>query len=251
MKNSLDRKILDTFFINSIVFDNNPIKVIKEKTDEYKNIDKDNRNILMNRILSTLTDFVIEYNGMQFLDDYMVQNIYTIINYVKDNYNYSGIEDKQHVYNLRNKMISMLNNYFGDNNGVFYLSQLDLRKIYFDCSYKIDEFNIPDTIKDSIRSSLSLDHFFYNLLIRDRENISDKTINTLKMNTMFIYSVNYFSIECSNVLEKNMVLKEILLANKKIINSLNFKLGFKKEEYDKTKCLIKSTKQLLNEMRWS
>lgn len=244
-------KFSNALFINSIVFNNNPIKVIKQENDENINNKNADPNILMDRILNTLTDFVIEYNGMQFLDDYMVQNIYTIINYVKDNYNYSGIEDKQKIYDLRNKIISMLNNYFGDNNGIFYLLQFDSRRIYLDCSYKIDEFNIPMTIKDSIRSSLSLDRFFYNLLIRDRKNISDKTIDILKMNTMFIYSVNHFSIECSDVLEKNMVLKEILLTNKKIINSLNFKLGIRKEEYDKTKCLIKSTKQLLNEIRWS
>lgn len=243
-------KFANDLFINSIVFDINPIKVIKEKAAEYKNVEKDNSNILMNRVLSTLTDFVIEYNGMQFLDDYIVQNIYTTINYIKDNYNYSGIEEKQKIYDLRNKIISMLNNYFGDNNGIFYLSQLDARKIYLDCSYKLDEFNIPDTIKQDIQSSLSFDSFFYDILIRDRENVSDKTIDILTMNTMFMYSVNYFWIECSDILEKNMILREILLKNKKIINSLNFKLGFKEEEYDKTKCLIKSTKQLLNDIRW-
>lgn len=250
MKNSLDKKIPDTFFINSIVFDDNPIKVIKQKADEYKNIEEDKNNILFDRVLITLDAFVNEYNNMQFLDDYMVQNIYTIINYIKDNYNYSCMEVKQKVYDLRNKIIVILNNYFGANDNSFYLDQCNKRGIFLDCSNNVDEFNIPDTIKKDIQVSLSFDNFFYDILIKDRKNIPDKTIDILVMNTMFVYSVNFFRFECPSLLEQNIVLKEVLIANKKIINSLNFKLGINKE-CDKTKCLIKSTKQLLNAIRWS
>lgn len=235
---------IDSLFINSIVFSDDPIKVINQKNDN------NSSNILFDKILVTLYDFVIEYNNMQFFDDYMAKNIYTIINYIKDNYAYSCIEDKQKVYDLRNKIIRIVNKYLGNNNDNFYLSQIDYRKIFLDCSNKLNEFNIPDTIKQNVHDSLSLDGFFYDILIKDKKNISDKTFDILIMNTMFIYSVNFFRFEYPELLDNNILLKEILLTNKKIIDSLSFKFGFNKK-YDKTKCLIKSTKQLLNEIRWS
>ena len=252
------KKLSNDFFINSIVFDIEPIKAIKQKAD---NVGKqDNSNILLNKILSTLDDFVIEFNSMQFFDDYIAQNIYNIVDYIRDNYVYNNIEIKQKVYESCNKILSGVNNYFGANSNSFYLDQFNARGIFLDCSNKVNEFNIPDTVKDDIRSSLSFDNFFYDILVKKRKDISDRTIETCIMNTMFMYSVNYFYIELCNskysdfdhykILENNLALKEILLANKKIINSLNFKLGYDKK-YAKTKCLIKSTNQLLNDIRWS
>lgn len=246
MKNSLDKRILDTFFINSIVFDDNPIKVIKQNLNQGNT---NNSNIIFDRILYLLDAFVNEYNDMQFLDDYMVQNIYNIVDYIRDNYVYIG-GSKQKIYEFRNKILSGINNYFGANDNSFYLDQFNKRGVFLDCSNNVDEFNIPDTIKKDIQVSLSFDNFFYDILIKDRKNIPDKTIDILVMNTMFVYSVNFFRFECPSLLEQNIVLKEVLIANKKIINSLNFKLGINKE-CDKTKCLIKSTKQLLNAIRWS
>ncbi len=190
------KKLSDDFFINSIVFDIEPIMAIKQKDDNFgKN---DNSNIFLDRILNTLDSFVIEYNNMQFFDDYMAKNIYNIIDYIKDNYSYNTVGSKQKVYDTCNKILTGVNSYSGTNNNIFYLEQFEARRIFFDCSSKVNEFNIPDTIKDSIRSSLSFDYFFYDILIKNRKDVSNSTMQLLIMNTMFMYSANYFSFQLRN-----------------------------------------------------
>ena len=64
----------DKFFINAIVFDENPIMIIEQYNTD---------NSFFDKLLTLLNYFIENYNSMQSFDDYMVKNN---INYKRSNY---------------------------------------------------------------------------------------------------------------------------------------------------------------------
>lgn len=229
-------KKTNNFFINSIVFDENPIRII----EQYKI-----NNLFFDEILILLVNFINDYNDMQMLDNYMVQNIYEIISYIKYHYDYNSVEDRKNKINIYNNLITKLNNNFNTNSEIFYINQYLSRGINSDYNYTFSEFFVPEELKKIVRISLCYDNFFYEILNKQRKNISESEFSILVMNSLFIYSVNYFYLECPSILENNSILKEVLIKNKKILNS-----PFIKNKTD-SQSLKKYSKKLFNKIRWS
>lgn len=227
----------DKFFINAIVFDENPIMII-----EQYNID----NLFFDKLLTLLNYFIENYNSMQSFDDYMVKNILDIINYIKCNYKYDSAIDKKNKYDIYNNAIISLNNSLQVNSEYFYISNGLARGILSGYDYKFNNFFVPKNIKQIIRTSLCYDNFFYDILTKERKNVSDSEISILVMNELFIYSVNYFRLECPKILENNSILKQVLIENKKFL--FEFKNLDDKDFYT-LKNLKKSSKKLLKEIR--
>ena len=223
--------------INSLVFEDEPIKVMKQY----------NNNESLDKILELIQNFIMIYNDFQSFDDYMAQNIYDILNYIRYNYNYRNQEEKNQKYEFYRICISQLNNRLQVNNEEFYMSQFLARGMNFDYIKKLGSYMLPDTIKENIRSSLCFDKFFYDILAKNPQNVSNSELSILIMNTMFIYSTNYFYLECPDILNNNFILKQVLMENKKILT--NNKL--KNHDYEITKSLKKCNKYLLKEIRWS
>ncbi len=231
----------DEFFINEIIFNEDPIKIIRQKKIE---------NRFLESLLVLIDDFLLVYNDIQAFDDFVIQNVSNVINFIRNNYNYYDEGDKKIKYQCYNDLILRLNRGLRTNNDDFYKQHFIMRGIDLDYKFDIDNFCMPEQLRDEVRLSLSLDKFFYDILIKRIENVSQSEKSMLTMNTLFLYSVNFFRLECPEVLEKNLILKNILLNNKKIIESFSFRLGLNCG-YEKTNCLVKSSKQLLKEIRWS
>lgn len=230
---------IDDFLINSIVFDDEPLKVMKQYKDS-ESLDK---------IMELIKDFIITYNDFQSFDDYIANNIYEIIAYIKYQYNYINENQKKVKYEIFNECIRNLNNRLQTNNEEFYMSQFFNRRM--DIDYVIDNYAniLPEEIKQNIRASLCFDKFFYEILSKEQKNISDSEFSILVMNTMFIYSVNYFKTECPELLYNNIILKNVLIENEK--NIINLKSQFQSYNgYEKPNSLKKCSKQLLKEIRW-
>ena len=223
--------------INSLVFEDEPIKVMKQY----------NNNESLDKILELIQNFIMIYNDFQSFDDYMAQNIYDILNYIRYNYNYRNQEEKNKKYECYRICISQLNNRLQVNSEEFYMSQFLARGMNFDYIKKLGSYMLPDTIKENIRASLCFDKFFYDILTKNPQNVSNSELSILIMNTMFIYSTNYFYLECPDILNNNFILKQVLMENKKILT--NNKL--KNHDYEITKSLKKCNKYLLKEIRWS
>lgn len=231
----------DEFFINEIIFNEDPIKIIRQKKIE---------NRFLESLLVLIDDFLLVYNDRQAFDDFVIQNVSNVINFIRNNYNYYDEDDKKIKYQCYNDLILRLNRGLRTNNDEFYKQHFIMRGINLDYKFDIDNFCMPEQLRDEVRLSLSLDKFFYDILIKRIENVSQSEKSMLTMNTLFLYSVNFFRLECPEVLEKNLILKNILLNNKKIIESFSFKLGLNCG-YERTNCLVKSSKQLFKEIRWS
>ena len=115
--------------INSLVFEDEPIKVMKQY----------NNNESLDKILELIQNFIIIYNDFQSFDDYMAQNIYDILNYIRYNYNYRNQEEKNQKYEFYRICISQLNNRLQVNNEEFYMSQFLARGMNFDYIKKLLE----------------------------------------------------------------------------------------------------------------
>lgn len=234
------KNLNDQFFINSLVFDIEPLKIIKQYQDNYS----------LDKILDLIKDFIVTYNDFQSFDDYMAQNIYDILNYIRYNYKYSNLEQKKEKFEIFSFCLSQLNNRMNTNSEDFYMSQFISRGMNYDYFLLFKQYILPDDIKENIRASLCFDKFFYEIISKNISNVSNSEMELLIMNTMFIYSVNYFYLECPEILDNNMLLKKVLIENKKILS--NFKLRFlNNTKYETTNSLKKSTKFLLKEFRWS
>ncbi len=197
-----------------------------------------------------IDDFILVHNDMQAFDDFVVNNLYGIINFIRHNYEYTNDSEKEIKYQFYNDLISRLKNALRNNDDEFYKQQFNERGIYLDYKFNIDKFIMPEQLRDEVRCSLSFDNFFYDILTKRIENVSQSEKEMLTMNTLFLYSVNFFVLECPNILDKNLLLKYVLLENKKIFESFKFRLGLN-HEYEKTNCLVKSSKQFLKEFGWS
>ena len=75
------QKNFNDFLINSIIFSDKPINII-----ESFNVN----NVFLDEISYLLNDFVSTYNNMQSLDDYMIENAYDVIDYIRFNYKYNN-----------------------------------------------------------------------------------------------------------------------------------------------------------------
>ncbi len=232
---------INEFFINSIIFNEQPIVVIKQEKIN---------NEFLDSLLVLIDDFLLVHNDKQAFDDFVIDNVADVINFIRNNYNYYTEDDKKNKYQIYNDLILRLNGALRTNDDAFYKQQYIERGIDLNYKFDIDNFDMPEQLRDDVRLSLSLDKFFYDILTKRIENISQSEQAMLTMNPLFLCSVNSFKFECPELLEKNLVLKQVLLNNKKIIESLKFKLGLN-PEYENTNCLVKSSKQLLKEIRWS
>lgn len=241
----------DEFFIHKIVFNEQPIHAIKNAKNDQIN------NEYLDSLLVLIDDFILVHNDMQAFDDFVVNNLFEIINFIKYNYNYSNNNDRQIKYQYYNDLISRLNNALRTNNDAFYRQQFIDRGIFWDFKFHDDNVYLPDELRHEVRISLCYDNFFYDILTKKIDDVSKSEKSKLIMNTLFLYSVNYFYYNCKEILENNELLKQVLLENRKIMRSVRFNLGlnYKYEgvnhRYEKTNCLIKSSKQILKEFRWS
>lgn len=231
----------DEFFINSIIFNEQPIVVIKQEKIN---------NEFLDSLLVLIDDFLLVHNDKKAFDDFVICNAADVINFIRNNYNYYNENDKKNKYQIYNDLIIRLNRALRTNDAAFYAQQFFERGIYLDYKLDTDNFDMSGQFIDSVRLSLSLDKFFYDILTKRIDNVSQSEQDMLTMNTLFLCSVNSFKFECPELLKNNLVLKQVLLNNKKIIGSLRFKLGLN-HEYENTNCLVKSSKQLLKEIRWS
>lgn len=234
------REKSDEFFINSIVFNEQPITVIEQ--DEIN-------NQYLDSLLVLIDEFLIVHNDKQAFDSFVIQNACSVINFIRNNYNYDNENDKKIKYQKYNDLILRLNGGLRTNSDEFYEQHFFERRIYLDYKFHNNTFYVPEQFRDYVRLSLSLDKFFYDILNKRIENVSESEKSMLTMNSLFLCSVNYFKFECPELLEKNLILKRILLDNKKIIESFKFRFGLD-SKYEKTNCLVKSSKQLLKEIRW-
>ncbi len=221
-------------YINSLVFNDDPIEIIKQSNEHNYDILIENLNIYINQM-----------KNMQFLDEYMKENIYNIINYIRENYNYSDKEDKKNKYELYNSLVQTINTSLQTNTDYFYLSQSLERGIYIEYGLKDTDISVPEKLKNDIRNSLSYDKYFYDILTKNNLDCSTDQFKELIMNVLFLYSVNYFKMESPEILTNNYLLRSVLLANKKIIESFEYKFNSK---YEKSKSLKKYTKTLLKEI---
>ena len=94
------QKNFNDFLINSIIFSDKPINII-----ESFNIN----NVFLDEISYLLNDFVSTYNNMQSLDDYMIENAYDVIDYIRFNYKYNNLKEKNFKYTFYNNIITKLN----------------------------------------------------------------------------------------------------------------------------------------------
>ncbi len=227
------QKNFNDFLINSIIFSDKPINII-----ESFNIN----NVFLDEISYLLNDFVSTYNNMQSLDDYMIENAYDVIDYIRFNYKYNNLKEKNFKYTFYNNIITKLNSALKINSEAFYLSQIINRQIFIECDFDIDELILSEKVKDEIRHSLCCDKNFYEILSKPNYQIKQYDYSKLVMNKFFLYSVNYFLLECPDILKHNKLLKDILLNNLK---------ETKKLFLDKKDSNIKKySKKILNNIRW-
>lgn len=222
-------KDFNKFLINSIIFSDEPINTINNY-----NIN----NIFFDKILYLLDEFVITYNNMQMIDDYMSQNIYDVVNYIKFNYNYNNSSEKNVKYNFYNNIITKLNNALKINNEIFYISQIIDRGMFVDYNEPI----LPEKLKEEIRYSICFDKDFYEMLSKTDYQTKQLDYSKLVMNKFFLYSVHYFLLECPDILENNNLLKQVLINNLKETR----KIFLNKNDTN----IKKYSKNLLNNIRW-
>lgn len=226
------------YLIESIVFDNEPIKILKQNQISLEYYDE---------LIKQLGIFITNNNKMSSFDDYLLNNTYDVITYLRENYPYKDFESKSRIYDYYNYFIQTLNVAEKYNSTWFYLQQSLERGIYIDYNLKMEDEYVPSMAKEDIKASICCDNTFYNILTKNENYVSNSEYKMLVMNPFFLYSVSFFLCECPDILEKNSILKKVLIENNKVIHSLKYIADSEREKF---KSLEKNSKVLLKDIRW-